>query len=183
MYSKELCEEHCKNYKRIYYACAECNQADTCIYSGKLNSMTQGKTTGFPGRLKQIESSKKPTYKRRRRLNLSEHEEILKRPLVRYKYEELPSCVYFLLKGCEVVYIGQSTALPRRIQVHQGKGNAHQYKDFDEVFFIPCPEVSLRKGVEAEFIKYFKPKYNGEIYKDADSCFESVPWRELNGGS
>lgn len=66
--------------------------------------------------------------------------------------EQLP-CVYFLLRGRVVVYVGQSVQLLRRIISHQAD------KEFDRVLFIVVPATQLSE-IERKFIKLLKPEYN-----------------------
>ncbi|WP_137138681.1 GIY-YIG nuclease family protein [Azospirillum brasilense] len=63
--------------------------------------------------------------------------------------------VYFLCKNGEVVYVGQSVSPASRIASHD------KNKDFDQVYFLPCPEFELNR-VEAAFIRYLRPRLNGQ---------------------
>lgn len=63
-------------------------------------------------------------------------------------------CVYFLLKGNEIVYIGKTTSLKDRIGYHQ-----RQSMDFDEVRTKQYPLEKLDE-YERIWIQYFKPKHN-----------------------
>jgi hypothetical protein len=67
-----------------------------------------------------------------------------------------PTCVYFLVKGSEVVYIGQSISMLSRAESHK----KNPEKDFDEIFCLPIREAYLNE-VEGAFIRHFKPKLNG----------------------
>ncbi len=60
--------------------------------------------------------------------------------------------IYFIFYKNELVYIGQTVNLLRRIKEH------HSFK-FDWVRFIECDRDKL-KHYEARLIKYFKPKAN-----------------------
>jgi predicted DNA-binding transcriptional regulator AlpA len=72
-----------------------------------------------------------------------------------YLIEYIPNkqhCVYFLVKGDEVVYIGSSFTIYSRI-------TQHKEKDFDRVLYFHVePERML--AVEAELIRVIKPKLN-----------------------
>lgn len=63
------------------------------------------------------------------------------------------SCVYFLIDGPEVVYIGQTGNLGMRMFTHV------KNKAFDQVVYMPCHKEILDE-IEAEFIRLFTPKYN-----------------------
>jgi len=65
------------------------------------------------------------------------------------------SCgVYFLKKGDEIVYVGQSIAVFSRVQQHKSR------KDFDSVTVLPCAPDQLN-NLEGFFIRLLKPKLNG----------------------
>ena len=60
--------------------------------------------------------------------------------------------VYFLLKGGEVVYVGQTkNGIERPF--------SHKDKDFDEIKIIYCEETDV-DTVEDSFIKKYTPAYN-----------------------
>ena len=60
--------------------------------------------------------------------------------------------VYFLLKGGEVVYVGQTkNGIERPF--------SHKDKDFDEIKIIYCEETDV-DAVEDGFIKKYTPDYN-----------------------
>lgn len=65
------------------------------------------------------------------------------------------SGIYFLLAEGEVVYVGQSVDMRRRVADHIGDG----LKVFDAVSFVPCHPDKLI-SVEAKFIRRYAPKYN-----------------------
>lgn len=73
---------------------------------------------------------------------------------------ELPisgvSGVYFLVKGDQVVYVGQSISPLSRIGTHGGT----QWKDFDRAYVFPVPE-ELLNAVEGALIRWLKPPLNG----------------------
>lgn len=66
--------------------------------------------------------------------------------------------VYFLCKGQEVVYVGQSDRILDRICTHIREG----VKEFDRdrIFFLPCPREQLLM-IEGQYIELLKPRYNG----------------------
>ena len=63
--------------------------------------------------------------------------------------------VYFLCKGDQVVYVGQSSNIGARIAQHK----TQKVKDFDNVWFLKLPssEVDL---VEKAFIASLRPRDN-----------------------
>jgi len=61
--------------------------------------------------------------------------------------------VYFLIKECEIVYVGKS------INVHNRLGSHLCDKDFDKINIIECGLTQLNR-LESLYIKRFKPKYN-----------------------
>jgi hypothetical protein len=66
--------------------------------------------------------------------------------------------VYFLCKGDEVVYVGQSVAPAGRIATHA----QNPYKDFDRVYLLPVPESELN-DVEGAFIRHLEPSQQGRV--------------------
>ena len=66
-----------------------------------------------------------------------------------------PPCVYFLLEGIEIVYVGQSINVSARVNQHT------QDKDFNKVLYMPVVKENLDK-VERFFIERLQPKYNKE---------------------
>ena len=109
------------------------------------------------------------------------YEEIFKTPLERYEVVHIPPCIYFLLKEGEVVYIGQSVHLPGRCQSHSKGDGGGPPKIFDEVRYVPMPNSTeqWRKDIERQLVYLFRPRYNGANSKKGTSCYESVPWEEL----
>jgi hypothetical protein len=65
------------------------------------------------------------------------------------------SGVYFLIHEGQVVYVGQSVDMRRRLADHIGEGA----KVFDSITFIPLP-ISQLNVVEARHIKRYLPRYN-----------------------
>jgi hypothetical protein len=66
--------------------------------------------------------------------------------------------VYFLVKGEEVVYVGQSISPLNRIGTH----TANRGKSFDRVFIVPVPCELLDK-VEGAMIRWLNPPLNRGI--------------------
>lgn len=64
------------------------------------------------------------------------------------------SGVYFLLKADEVVYVGQSVNMYRRVEAHRLQG-----KDFDRVTYLPAREEVLRE-LEMVYIHLYRPAQN-----------------------
>lgn len=65
--------------------------------------------------------------------------------------------IYFLFRGDEIVYIGQSASLLQRISTHSFcKDNK---KDFDSVAVISSDKEHV-KAEERAYINYHKPEYN-----------------------
>lgn len=62
--------------------------------------------------------------------------------------------VYFLIKDDEVVYVGQSTEILRRIGAHKKDG-----KDFDSFAFIECGKADLNR-IETKYITALVPELN-----------------------
>ena len=62
--------------------------------------------------------------------------------------------IYFLIKDEEVVYVGQSIEIFRRIGKHRNEG-----KDFDSFAFIECEKSELDK-LEAKYITALAPELN-----------------------
>lgn len=71
------------------------------------------------------------------------------------------SGIYFLCNSDEVVYVGQSSNIAQRVKSHI------DVKSFDRVYALPVPSKELN-DVEAAFIKYLQPRYNGYVVCKAD---------------
>ena len=63
-------------------------------------------------------------------------------------------CVYFLIRDGEIVYVGQSRQLPKRIESHRSD------KKFDRVLFVRVSQ-SVIDQVERRLIIELAPEYNG----------------------
>lgn len=66
------------------------------------------------------------------------------------------SGVYFLLRGVEVVYVGQAQRIFRRVGEHVTT------KDFDGFAYIPAPPHMLDK-LESLYIHWLRPALNGKL--------------------
>jgi len=62
-------------------------------------------------------------------------------------------CIYFLVRGKDVVYVGKSTNLVKRLGKHL------ESKLFDSVFYLPVVTVDL-DAVEKRHIRLLDPIYN-----------------------
>lgn len=85
---------------------------------------------------------------------------------------EFPSCemaVYFLLRGGQVMYVGQSCNLPHRIGHHRNTAKNDPNRTFDRVFYIPL-EGGFLSAIEKEYISLFAPPWNiaGNVLSEVD---------------
>lgn len=81
-------------------------------------------------------------------LPMAEHLHMLPEPFY-------PAGIYFLVKGDEVVYAGQSVGPVARVISHRNEGA----KNFDYAVFLPVPKERLDE-VEGAFIRVLKPALN-----------------------
>lgn len=72
-----------------------------------------------------------------------------------YAYCRRFACVYFLISGGEIVYVGQSIYLPARIATHASE----EKKQFDRVLYMPVDQ-SLLNETEQHYIQLLRPVYN-----------------------
>lgn len=70
-----------------------------------------------------------------------------------------PPGIYFLYKGVDIKYVGKANNVVTRVLQHHG------VKDFDRVYFLPCPLDHL-SNVESVFIRYLNPPLNRSIPKN-----------------
>ena len=70
------------------------------------------------------------------------------------EFREIRTGIYFLCKGQEVVYVGQSRNVLQRLYAHD------RSKDFDSVLMMPIPEELLNE-IEQHWIERIKPKLKG----------------------
>ena len=74
--------------------------------------------------------------------------------LRKLKYQSRTCCVYFLIKGNSVVYVGKTAHLLNRIKQHE------QLKDFDSVYYIDRLNESESSRLESLFIRLLSPTSN-----------------------
>jgi len=67
---------------------------------------------------------------------------------------DVPPCVYFLIDGETILYVGQSCNLPARLMQHSQIG-----RHWERALFLPVPEAELLK-VEAHWIRALQPRWN-----------------------
>lgn len=67
---------------------------------------------------------------------------------------EVPPCVYFLISGETILYVGQSCNLLARLVQHSQTG-----RKWERALFLPVPESDLLK-VETLWIRALKPAWN-----------------------
>ena len=63
--------------------------------------------------------------------------------------------IYFLIEDNEIVYIGKSIDVKKRLKQHAD----YSEKLFNRIFFVQCDKNELNK-LEAYYILKFRPKYN-----------------------
>lgn len=63
--------------------------------------------------------------------------------------------IYFLIAGAEIVYVGQSTNVYRRLAQHFAK----KIIEFDRYFVLPC-QAELLDVLEAKYISELRPAAN-----------------------
>src|SRR5690606_17026832 len=68
-----------------------------------------------------------------------------------------PPCVYFLIRGGEIIYIGQTTNLIKRIKNHSENS---EKRGFEDVYYVPMERDSL-SVFESLYIAKFRPLLNG----------------------
>jgi hypothetical protein len=96
--------------------------------------------------------------------------------------DSMLSCgVYFLRRGQEIVYVGQSVAVHSRVSQHR------KDKHFDNVLFLPCEREELN-NLEGFFIRLLRPQLNGHskdgVYGAPTSALwdKTVQVRVVRGG-
>lgn len=83
-------------------------------------------------------------------------------PLSVRQFPVIPPCVYFLIKGLSVVYVGQTRSLSGRVYSHQYGDSSTEVKDFDSVRYFEVMSGDL-DVVEARYILLFEPLYNKQL--------------------
>ena len=95
-----------------------------------------------------------------------------------------PAGVYFLYDQGELVYVGQSNDIYRRISEHShGRVKPGQtIKQFDEWKYIQCDDEELRCAVEYAFISYSHPKYNEDYryYPKGERLFRNNSYEKYS---
>lgn len=76
---------------------------------------------------------------------------------------DLPPCVYFLISGETILYVGQSCNLLARLVQHSQAG-----RRWERALFIPLPKSELL-SVEAHWIRALKPSWNRSRISKASS--------------
>ena len=79
----------------------------------------------------------------------------------RKRAHEIITGVYFLIRDLKVVYVGQSVDVIARVGSHR----TNRVKQFDEYYFIRCPEEYMNI-LEAHFIAKLSPAYNTSTPKN-----------------
>ena len=62
--------------------------------------------------------------------------------------------IYFLVKGCDVDYVGKTANLYDRLSKH------HRLKYYHKVSFLPVPEKDKLDTLEDHYIRAFQPRLN-----------------------
>ena len=70
-----------------------------------------------------------------------------------HKYDEI-YCVYLLIDESEIIYIGCSQNIYKRLKQHKYQ------KEFKHVDIIACNDERKARRIEHELIFKFKPKFN-----------------------
>lgn len=71
-------------------------------------------------------------------------------------------CVYFLVKGDRVVYVGSSINPKKRVEQHRTGCGAAVKKEFDSAVFLPVPLEEMLE-TERTFIAMLNPPLNGSM--------------------
>lgn len=75
------------------------------------------------------------------------------------RFNDCDARVYFLTKGSEIIYVGQTIDIASRMKSHS------RYKDFDGVSYIKVPKWRV-SNVEAFYIVRMQPVLNKNIPKN-----------------
>jgi predicted GIY-YIG superfamily endonuclease len=83
-------------------------------------------------------------------------------------YTDIGGGIYRMYTSEEVVYVGKSMDLHRRLHQHIGKdtNTAYFIDEVDRFEWVMEPDPVYQNMLEALFIAYHRPKYNDEV-KDA----------------
>jgi len=76
-----------------------------------------------------------------------------------YYKKDIPhiSCVYMLINGIELNYIGETSNICSRISGHRAY---EQRKQFDKIYYLKVKDKKKRQQIEEKLIKEFYPKWN-----------------------
>ena len=90
----------------------------------------------------------------------------------------LPSTtgIYFLIKDCEVVYVGQSVSIATRVRTHMQE----DYKDFNYYAYIECKQEHLNI-MESLYIHSLRPPLNGKQVHDKRVPMAPISLHKLLG--
>lgn len=94
-----------------------------------------------------------------------------------YLSNDIPevSCIYFLLNGDELNYVGNTVNLKKRLIGHK-KQKIRDYNEwFDSILYLKVEDDKYRKELERKYILDFEPKWNYQT----ESFSKPVPnpWR------
>lgn len=78
----------------------------------------------------------------------------------RFLVRKIP-CVYFLMQGQHVVYVGQTDNLPRRLGEHLDEG----VKEWNLIEVVECRDKAHMDEVEQAAIRAMQPFYNSVLYR------------------
>ncbi len=84
-------------------------------------------------------------------------------------------CVYFLLRGTKIVYIGSTANIQARISHHKSIRWIKNW--FTKFCFIKCDDYESSLHYEKRWIRKFRPKYNG----GGRPSVTYEQWMELKG--
>lgn len=73
------------------------------------------------------------------------------------RYDDTSPCIYFLVKGGTVVYVGQSINLGARLGQHRMDG-----KEWDETFYYVTTKQHLRR-MERRWMRLLRPVLNKQL--------------------
>jgi len=70
--------------------------------------------------------------------------------------------IYLLYDNGNIVYVGKTNNLDRRLYQHSAGDWNHAPKNFDMILVYRIQDKKRRTEIERKLIKRFKPKYNME---------------------
>lgn len=77
--------------------------------------------------------------------------------------------IYFLIKNCEVVYIGKTKVYPMRL-----KGHISQDMDFDSVRFVEVTRLDWLADYERRWIERFEPIHNKTYLRKKETKLNKI---------